>query len=119
MLAQLFLQRVGSKCRDSGPAAGQDAERRSQVLALGRQDSPQAVHALIGALADPDNAIRWLASSSLYLLGTREVARSPTFDKSSVSSALEAYLAQCTDPTGRAAAEKLLGRLGQGQTRDV
>ena len=70
-------------------------------MALREERTPQAIGALIAALADPDANIRWLASSTLASIGGEAVVE-----------ALAAFVEQEQSTEGRLEAVSLLGRIG-------
>lgn len=54
---------------DFSPPKGSRAQRLRTVMSLGQPKSQAELQALVGALADEDDSIRWLAGSSLTRLG--------------------------------------------------
>jgi adenine-specific DNA-methyltransferase len=82
------------------PPQGSFPERLKRVTALAKQPTPTAVQELTAALADENQAIRWLARGSLLKMGGPEV-----------TAVVQSFLAQTNDPTACAEAEKLLRQL--------
>lgn len=54
---------------DFSPPKGSRAQRLRTVMGLGQPKNQAELQALVGALADEDDSIRWLAGSSLTRLG--------------------------------------------------
>jgi hypothetical protein len=103
-----------SKARPPQPAAaplvipvvpapqGSYPQRLSEVMALRKERTPQAIGALIAALADSEANIRWLASSTLAAIGGEAVI-----------AALRVFLEQAPSEDTREEAVKLLAKLEQ------
>ncbi len=79
---------------------GSYPQRLTEVMALRKERTPQAIGALIAALADPESNIRWLASSTLAGIGGEAVV-----------AAIGAYIDQAPSAVAREEAEHLLDRL--------
>jgi adenine-specific DNA-methyltransferase len=82
------------------PPQGSFPQRLKRVTALAKQSTPAAVQELTAALADENQAIRWLARGALQKVGGPEV-----------TAVVQSFLAQTDDPIACAEAEKLLRQL--------
>ncbi len=60
---------------DFSPPTGSRAQRLRTVMGLGQPKNQAELQALVGALADEDESIRWLAGSSLARLGGTAVVQ--------------------------------------------
>jgi HEAT repeat protein len=80
--------------------AGTPAERLLRVMALRKQDSPEAIGEMVAALGDEDGSVRYLAALSL-----------PGIGGETVIATLEAFIEQAPSEFAREEAEKVLGKL--------
>lgn len=83
---------------DFSPPKGGRSQRLKTVMGLGQPQNQAELQALVGALADEDDSIRWLAGSSLTRLGGLAVVNM-----------LAAFLRSRPGETARQEALKVLG----------
>jgi HEAT repeat protein len=80
--------------------SGTPAELLLRVMALRKQDSPEAVGEMVAALGDEDGSVRYLAALALQGIGGGTVVAT-----------LEAFIEQAPSELAREEAEKVLGKL--------
>jgi HEAT repeat protein len=80
--------------------AGTPAERLLRVMALRKQDTPEAIGEMVAALGDEDGSIRYLAALSLQGIGGEAVVAT-----------LKAFIYQAPSELAQAEAEKVLGKV--------
>jgi HEAT repeat protein len=80
--------------------AGTPVERLLRVMALRKQDSPEAIGEMVAALGDEDGGIRYLAALSLQGISTGTVVAT-----------LRVFIEQAPSALAREEAQSLVGKM--------